>query len=84
MKIAAIDGPCKGDFYSIEDEAEFSYKAGDILIMIRKRDFKINPFWQDVHDVFNPHNQINPIVSENYKYIILKNKTNELYLKYVP
>lgn len=84
MKIAAIDGPCKGDFYSIEDEAEFSYKVGDILIMIKKRDFRINPFWQDVHDFFNPHNQINPIVSENYKYIILKNKTNELYLKYVP
>ncbi len=83
MKIAAIDGPCKGDFYSIEDEAEFSYKVGDRLMMIGKLEFKINPFHEDVHDIMFSHTPINPITRPTFMYQFYKNDEGQLYLKQV-
>lgn len=83
IKIKAINGPCEGQiFQSVEEN--FSYKFGDILIMVRKRDFKINPFWEDVHDIMFPQHPINPITQECFKYVLLKNEKGELYLKYAP
>lgn len=84
LKIKATDGPCKGQIFQQSIGDPISYRVGDILTMIKKKDFKINPFWQDVHDVFNPHNQFNPITQECYRYILLKDKNKGVYLKYVP
>ena len=56
-QLPVIDGPLAGQLMSIPE----GHGLGDRVMLREPREFKINPFHEDIHDVMFPQSPINPI-----------------------